>query len=210
MADVVDKFFREDLTEAEEQALSDALWTSDEHALRFGGLAEEAYARYGLPEPSSAGPGAGASSLGTWGVVLLVVVGTALYCLRKPAEVPPPEPVVVVPSAAPLAEGRPKAPAVKPKPRPRPAVPAPTVPPATSYTLLKVVVTQDATGPVVVRVLSPGGEEVRRMYDGTLAAGQWAFRWDGKLADGMMARPGTYTIEINNGRTVQTRKVLVQ
>ena len=49
--DLVIKFFREDLTEAEESALSERLSASIEEALRFGQHAEASYRHYGLPEP---------------------------------------------------------------------------------------------------------------------------------------------------------------
>lgn len=49
--DLIVKFFREDLTEAEESALSERLSSSVEDALRFGQHAETSYRHYGLPEP---------------------------------------------------------------------------------------------------------------------------------------------------------------
>lgn len=49
--DLIIKFFREDLTEAEEQALSQLLASSVEDALRLGQHAETSYYHYGLPEP---------------------------------------------------------------------------------------------------------------------------------------------------------------
>jgi hypothetical protein len=51
MADLIEKFFQEDLTEAEEKALGDELFSSEETALRLGERAEQAYMRLGLPEP---------------------------------------------------------------------------------------------------------------------------------------------------------------
>lgn len=50
--DLIIKFFREDLTEAEESTLSDHLSSSIEDALRFGQHAEASYRHYGLPEPA--------------------------------------------------------------------------------------------------------------------------------------------------------------
>ncbi|HJT24507.1 MAG TPA: hypothetical protein VJ873_08005 [bacterium] len=49
--DLIIKFFKEDLSEAEESALSDRLSSSIEDALRFGQHAEASYRHYGLPEP---------------------------------------------------------------------------------------------------------------------------------------------------------------
>jgi len=58
MSDLIERYFREDLTEAEHKALSEELASSGEAAERFGALAEGVYARTGLPEPHWAGPGA--------------------------------------------------------------------------------------------------------------------------------------------------------
>jgi hypothetical protein len=55
--DLIIKFFTEDLTEAEEQALSDKLASSSEEAVRFGQHAEASYRHYGLPEPQWRGGG---------------------------------------------------------------------------------------------------------------------------------------------------------
>ncbi len=98
MPDLVEKFFMEGLTEAEEQLLSDALWASEELTEKFAGLAQAAYTRYGYPEPQepdgpSSNPGSGikpwigaglfilglsATYLGwnKWGGELKVIVGS--------------------------------------------------------------------------------------------------------------------------------------
>jgi hypothetical protein len=51
MDDLVSKYFQEDLTEAEDQALEEKLLDSPEDSLAFVAAGEEAYHRYGLPEP---------------------------------------------------------------------------------------------------------------------------------------------------------------
>lgn len=56
MSDLIEKFFKEDLSEAEKTALDQELASSPEAAQRFGELAEQAYNRFGLPEPKWAGP----------------------------------------------------------------------------------------------------------------------------------------------------------
>jgi hypothetical protein len=56
MPDLVEKFFNEDLTEAETAALRGSLSASGETAERFGELAEGIYRACGLPEPQWAGP----------------------------------------------------------------------------------------------------------------------------------------------------------
>jgi len=52
MSELIKKFFEADLTEAEEQALSEKLASSEEEAGEFLGIAEANYRRYGLPETS--------------------------------------------------------------------------------------------------------------------------------------------------------------
>ena len=55
--DLIIKYFREELTEGEEQALLERLGSSHEEALRFGQHAETSYRHYGLPEPQWRGGG---------------------------------------------------------------------------------------------------------------------------------------------------------
>lgn len=70
--DLIIKFFREDLTEAEEAALAGRLSSSVEDALRFGKHAETAYLHYGLPEPKWPGgpPPPGFFHKSVWGLRL--------------------------------------------------------------------------------------------------------------------------------------------
>src|SRR5258708_4394954 len=56
MADLIEKYFKQDLTEAERKALGDELASSEDGAGKFAEKAEEAYRRYGLPEPQWKGP----------------------------------------------------------------------------------------------------------------------------------------------------------
>jgi len=86
MAELVEKFFREDLTEAEEQALADLFASSEEVAGEFLAIAERNYARYGLPQPSwpeTLGPPIGAAGAGfapwAWMVALAILGGTAFW-----------------------------------------------------------------------------------------------------------------------------------
>jgi hypothetical protein len=82
MFDLVDKYFKEDLTEAEQAALEDSLLNSDEAALKFETLAKDAYVRYGLPEPqphwgNSNGPFP-SSGMGLKSILWVLGIGTAL------------------------------------------------------------------------------------------------------------------------------------
>jgi flagellar hook assembly protein FlgD len=72
---------------------------------------------------------------------------------------------------------------------------------------LRVVVNQEADGIVTVRVLGPGGNEVRRLYDGPLEEGWWAFTWDGILENGHPAAPGVYRIEVGGASGVKSQEV---
>jgi hypothetical protein len=81
MSDLIDKYFRQDLTGPEKKALEEELASSEESAQRFGELAEKAYRRFGLPEPKWTGPDRlphhGAPDYKTWTMVaaLLAVIG---------------------------------------------------------------------------------------------------------------------------------------
>ena len=56
MADLVEKYFHQDLTEEEDRVLTQELLNSDEASEKFLRLAEEAYVRYGLPAADWEGP----------------------------------------------------------------------------------------------------------------------------------------------------------
>ncbi|HVZ80705.1 MAG TPA: FlgD immunoglobulin-like domain containing protein [bacterium] len=80
--DLIIKYFRENLTESEEEALAERLRTSTEEALRFGQHAEASYRHYGLPEPQWTGappppgfPGAGGLGMKLW-LPLALAVGS--------------------------------------------------------------------------------------------------------------------------------------
>lgn len=81
MADLVEKFFKEGLTEPEEQTLSEALWASEETAEAFARMAQEAYSRYGFPEPTPTNPpqppAAPKGGLGPWLGAFVVMAGLA-------------------------------------------------------------------------------------------------------------------------------------
>jgi hypothetical protein len=86
MPDLVEKFFKEDLTEAEHQALNESLLASDEAALKFEETAKAAYHRYGLPEPEPHWPDQAGPTLppqagsGPWNL-LLPFVWPSLFLL---------------------------------------------------------------------------------------------------------------------------------
>ena len=222
MADLIKKFFQSELTETEDRTLAEELASSEKAAERFAESAEKAYYALGLPEPRMTGKWAKFFH-SIWGKlfwVLLVGGGIAVFywLLRPenrpvPAAVPGPEPrQEVVPLAYPTAAQ------IYRSPRPIGTPPTPAgfgeAPPeqsfVTDYRNLKLVVTQESDGLVVVKVLGPAGDEVRRLYDGPLDKGKWIFNWDGLLDNGQPAVPGTYRIEVEGGTGNKSQEVLIR
>jgi hypothetical protein len=107
MNDLIGKYFRSDLSDAEEQALSDLLKTSDEAALKFGEMAEGKYASYGLPEPDLADLAKTApywkGLLAPAAVLMLAGVGAWFWCHSSKCSTEPRSTVAVV-APAPQAE----------------------------------------------------------------------------------------------------------
>ncbi len=246
--DLIVKFFREDLTEAEEAALSERLLSSTEDALRFGQHAEAAYHYYGLPEPGEPGKGP-AGGTGPWKKRLLVaflgIAGLAAWAWRhwstvelhgkvlEPSRTEPRASVSTLPAEDPdaRADGLLKIPRTPPAP-PAPAaergervVPTlPTTPPGgipaapvnlqtrphDPHSNLEVVVKRHAPGPVTVCVLRPDGAPAVLLYEGLLAAGIWAFDWNGRLADGSLPAPGTYQIQVESGGVTLRKSVVLR
>jgi hypothetical protein len=84
--DLIEKYFREDLTEAEEQDLSRTLWESEDSAEQFAARAEEAYYRYGFPPPHWVHPPNVLPGMGfgiPWGMIggVLALTGALLWGL---------------------------------------------------------------------------------------------------------------------------------
>src|SRR5258708_34686843 len=95
MPDLIEKYFKEDLTEAERQALRKELLTSDNAAESFGERAEEVYRALGLPEPRWTGPDrfrpAPSSDRWKWlglGIIFAGIFGTMGWFLWKGIEAP--------------------------------------------------------------------------------------------------------------------------
>lgn len=94
MSDLIEKFFREDLTEQEREALRQELITSGVSADRLGERAEEVYRALGLPDPRWTGPDHFRPRSGHFGhwvelgallAVLLAILGSVFYLSRQPA-----------------------------------------------------------------------------------------------------------------------------
>ncbi|MFN8178690.1 MAG: choice-of-anchor B family protein [bacterium] len=65
--------------------------------------------------------------------------------------------------------------------------------------------------PAVVRadVVDAAGRLVRRLLDGTRGAGSTSIAWDGRDAQGDRAAAGVYFLRVSDGKTTQSRRVVV-
>jgi hypothetical protein len=235
MADLVSKYFKKDLTEAEDQALSERLLASPKDSLRMAQMAEKAYRRFGFPEPQAPAlarrPSRWFPKLfgGVWFLPLVAsaAIGTVAVAVhhRWPHAFKnlfaPPAPVI--------------APAI---PTPLPVVSAfPTLSPEKSLTSLPtgpqtldpalvpldmalephrphsdlaVIVRRHEPGEVTVKVLNMDGTEELVLFNGPLQKGKWIFDWDGRLWDGTPIAPGSYQILVESGPVVQRKKIIIR
>ncbi len=216
MNPLFEKYFHGELDEAEEDNLEALLQASEEQAWEFGRAAEETYRGYGLPDPGDGAVGSGVSKLWLLLLLPLLFVGWKLLggghgtpapsaVVSPPIQVPTP-----IPTRAP--ERRVAAPPKAPTPTAISQPPPMAAPPAAGGETaagnnLRVVVKREAPGPVTVRVSDATGTEVRRLYEGNLGAGRWAFEWDGRSQDGRLVAPGNYRIEVTSEGVVQSRNV---
>ena len=222
MPKLVEKFFREDLTEAEDAALEESLLNSDEAAFQFAEEAEKLYRYCGLPEPRVPGPKPGFlkwfSGLfgGAWfwplmasASVMTAAIGIHHHwpnafkdaiALAHPIPTP-------VSSQTPFA--RPPLPA---PPRPEGYSALTPVPwdAAKSYSHLSVILDQEALGRVTVRVLDFHGKPQSLLYEGNLQRGHWVFEWNGKGTDGQAAEPGYYLIEVQAGTLLERKTIEIR
>jgi len=204
---LVDEYFKRDLTEVEEQQLSAQLSSSPEVADRFARLMGEFYVATGLPEPQWPGkPLPPQARPSRWwerplvpSVLILLVLAFLLFRLLHPPALP-------VPEAPPSPSLPAKAPVVKHHAPAKPIPPAP----GKVYEQLSVVVNLPQTGLVTVRAVNGQGEAVRTLYVGLLPAGQKTFTWDGKTDKGSVAPKGDYFIQVQSGQTILKEPVQVQ
>jgi hypothetical protein len=208
MIDLVEKFFQQDLSEAEAQELEKLLLHSPETASRFNQIAESAYIATGLPHHQWPGkpihlPPAGGLGTGLKVLLALAAAGAGLVAVRfwpqRPVELP-------VQTAAPPAQVQPAVKAVLSAP----AKPAPLAPKELEGDQLSVLVETAAPSLVTVRILDASGKEVRALWAGVLDPGQKSFRWDGRLSDGNAAPGGDYQIQVQNGPHTLLKKVRIE
>ncbi|HET9869264.1 MAG TPA: FlgD immunoglobulin-like domain containing protein [bacterium] len=201
MADLVEEFFKRDLTEAEHEALAGLLGSSPDAALRYEGLLAENYLATGLPSPTlprglESLPGPGALGNVAWLKIALVAAGLTAAGLALWKFWP--KPVLEVP-----------APGLQAPARPHPARPQAALP-GREGEELSVMVKAPEKSLVSVRVLDGAGKEVRSLYTGFVEAGQWAFQWDGLLQDGRPAQAGNYLIDVRSGTAHLTKGIRIK
>jgi hypothetical protein len=211
MTNLVDEFFKRNLTESESQDLDQLLEHSPQEAGRFAERMKQEYFSLGLPAPQL--PKRLAHSGSTAGLSPLVSTLVAGGFLSAAALTwwfwPESKASILAPSApAPVAA------TVAPPTRTLPILPPPAIPQAVTSSTeagnrLNVVVDLDTQAPVKVCVLDPKDQSVRTLYEGTLPAGKWSLRWDGKLSDGSRAPAGDYRIEVESGAHRMTRTVSI-
>lgn len=215
MTDLVAEFFTRDLTEAEQEALSDLLERSPDAALNYERLVEQNYLATGLPQPtlpkglnSLPKPGMGGlTGLGGSAKLLLLIaaaVGIALWNVlpRTGAENPSSHTKPAVPQGlmndqpAPMKKQAPLQPSQAQAPR--------------EGEELSVVIDAPKKSLVTVRILNSTGKEVRALYTGFVEAGRWNIQWDGLLENGSAADAGNYRIDVQAGAVHQSKDIRIK
>jgi len=232
VSDLIEEYFKRDLTEEEEARLAESLASSPEDAGRLAEGLARMYHASGLPEPVWPGGTPPWKQPQSW--VQKPIVPLALLALglgfmaykwftyvpqaslapRVPAIPAPPREESLqknrdIPESLPL---RKKSPARIEVPSPTDHLVAPPDrnPSGHVYEQLSIVVEPKAPGLVTVRVKDANGVEIRDLYAGIIPAGKRVFSWDGKKEDGQLAAPGVYTLELQSGQKIMRREVKVE
>jgi hypothetical protein len=203
LINLVEKFFNEDLTGADEEALEKLLLQSPEAASRFNVLAEEAYLATGQlahqwPGKAIQIPPVGGMGTGLKLFLVLLTLGTAVAIWRFwPQSAPEVFPKTVIPVV-------PIQPVVAPLKAVANQIVHPGIVPKRASAELEgdalgILVETPQVALVTVRVLDSSGHEIRSLYTGVLDPGKWSFRWDGLLENGKPATGGNYMIEVQKG-----------
>jgi hypothetical protein len=210
MVDLVQAFFERDLTEAEAKALEAFLKNSTEAASRFETLSEEAYAATGLPAHQWPGTPISIHPIGSLGTGLklflaLLAAGAGIAAWMVWHQTPMESSVKTIRSSD-LLTG------VETLPRPviPVKIPVSKVSQEAEGDELSVLVENEQSSLVTVRVLDSHGQEIRALYAGVLDPGKWSFQWDGLLANGQPASSGPYRIQVQNGPHILSKVVLLE
>lgn len=211
MTNLVEEFFKRDLTEAEAQGLDELLEKSPEDALRFGQNLEQQYLSLGLTVPTIPSHFGPALPKAGWGLLKSLLAAATLTGAGLLAWTYWPKPTAIVPTTLPkpsltTALSRPKA----QLPPPPVELPQRLTSASQEGNRLSVVVELDHAAPVQVRIFNPQNREVRDLYQGSLQPGKWSIHWDGLLGDGSRAPAGSYRIEVESGASEMSKNVAVE
>ncbi len=240
MNDLVEEYFKRELSAPEEAQLTRLLDQSPDAASRMADRMAELYRQSGQAEPQWAEhalPTSFWSSIGSWiplsllallnlGLIALLVhlVGIFLnYHSPMPASS-----VTRLPEDHPSLELR-VVPVEKKASRIPPALsvpvpsfsysspPVPPVPTASNLSVrgkqfeqLSMVVDNPEAGLATVRVFDADHVLIRHLFNGMLPAGKQIFTWDGTTDSGTPAPPGAYSFEIQSGERTIQSKVRIK
>lgn len=225
---LVEEYFKRDLSAAEEAQLAKLLAGSPEAALKIaegmaglyrqGGQAEPSWPERPLPTGRwrGAGPWIKLSLLVLLNLGLIALAVHLLGTLLQTRTPVPAASVTVEYALSPQAEPRRKTARVAIPPQAGPAasatlphvlpppLPAPQTAPALpiigrQFEQLSVVVDNPQEGLATVKVFDSSHNLVRRLYTGILPAGKQTLTWDGRTDQGGTAPPGTYRLEVQSG-----------
>jgi len=214
MSDLLKDYFKRDLSEAEEDRLSEELLASEENTDVF---LKEARAYYEKAVPSAARPPFWRPAL--LGFLSGAALTAALFVWFTPrSEAPRMDTPTVVAQTK-----------VEPPPRPESrrkttaedrkvelTLPAPTASgPQTwdagqRYSRWNGVVHQKVGRLVTIRILGAQDQEVRLLFAGFLQPGSWVFEWDGRNKDNVPTPAGSYFIEAQSGKDRVRKAVQIE
>jgi hypothetical protein len=225
VADLVAEFFERDLGPAEAAELEQLFADSASEAERFAALALAEYKSTGLPQPRWM-----SRRFGPWKWPLALLLAAAATWAFMPSSRPQRPDLGLEGEAFSVAESPRRAPkaAARAGARTLPDIGEPlesALPdveaPRLSVTRkaseaqrqgsrLGVLVKQAVLGQASVTVKDSQGRELLELFDGPLPPGSRRFEWDGRLADGSAAAPGSYSIEVRRGNSVQTKPLTLK
>lgn len=212
MSDLLRDYFKRDLSEAEEERLSEELRSSESNSSVFLEQAQTYYEHTLSKAPQTP----------FWKRPLFAFLGgvlTTTFCFliflflagrgdhgSTPASTD--ETRATVPSAI---QPRPVA---KTPDRPKVELTLSSSKPQAwqqgrTYNGWNVVVHQTAECLTTIRVLDAAGHEVKALYAGFLKPGAWVFEWDGRDKSGQRVAEGSYTIEAQSGKQTAQKAVHV-
>ncbi|HJT24548.1 MAG TPA: FlgD immunoglobulin-like domain containing protein [bacterium] len=211
MTNLVEEFFKRDLTEAEADGLEKLLENSPEDALRFGQNLEQQYLSLGLtvPQiPSHFGPELPKAGWGFLKSLLAAVTLTGAGLLTWHLW-PKPQEVITLPAQKAVLPHTLSWPKAK-LPPPPVEIPQRLTGASQEGNRLSVVVELDHAAPIQVCIYNPANQRVRDLYQGNLQPGKWSIHWDGLLTDGSKAPSGNYRIQVQSGTTEMSKNVVIE